>query len=241
MTNLQLVNLGYGRRVGPHVDGVPRLKAEGCAEGFDRAEKRNGFVLEHAPIVKELTFDVNTFTFVGGKLPYMTLGKRIKELRKDRKIGTQADLAKLVGCKREAVTMWETDKVKAVGGDYLTALAKALRTTPDYIQKGKGPRDVGSAEERLTEEDSEEPATQALINIRNANNFHALRIFLGTIAAVTYSMRPNEGAAVLAAIRAQEGIEKFVNRGLGKSLVRAIERAVKSAEEQPSSQRSSKQ
>ncbi len=237
MTNLELVDFGDGRGFGPHVNGVPRLEAQRVAKSLNRTEQGDSFVLEHGAIVNALTFDVNSFTREAGKISYMTLGERIKGLRKERKIRTQGDLAKMVGCSRETVTMWETDKVKSVGGDYLPALVAALQTTSEYVQKGKEPKHPPRVEARLTEEDSEEPATQELINIRNSNNFHALRIFLGTIAAVTYSMRPNEGAAVLAAIRAQKDIEKFVNHGLGKSLVKAIERAVKGSEEQPSTLR----
>ena len=67
----------------------------------------------------------------------MSLGKRIRTARKDAGFKSQQALAVVVGCTREAVTMWETDKVDAIGGEYLPALARALKRSVEYIQTGK--------------------------------------------------------------------------------------------------------
>jgi phage repressor protein C with HTH and peptisase S24 domain len=75
----------------------------------------------------------------------MTLGERIRAARKDAGFTSQQRLADAIGCTREAVTMWETDKVDAVGGDYLPALARALRISAEYIQTGKESARASSA------------------------------------------------------------------------------------------------
>jgi len=74
-----------------------------------------------------------------GNVVYMreTLGQRIKRLRLARGFETQKALADVVGCKREAVAMWEGDRVTKIGGEYLPALAEALEVSPQLIQTGK--------------------------------------------------------------------------------------------------------
>lgn len=71
-----------------------------------------------------------------------TLGQRVRGERIARGIETQKALAEMVGCKRETVTMWENDKVDAVGGDYLPALASVLHVRPEWIQTGALPKHV---------------------------------------------------------------------------------------------------
>lgn len=72
--------------------------------------------------------------------PPKTLGERIKQERTRRGFRTQRSLAEAIGSTREAVAMWETDKVAAVGGNFLPALARVLNVRPEWIQTGEEPK-----------------------------------------------------------------------------------------------------
>ena len=65
-----------------------------------------------------------------------TLGSRLKALRKNKKI-TQQVLADAVGVSKTSVIYWEKDE-NTPKHESLTALAKALDTTTDYILTGSG-------------------------------------------------------------------------------------------------------
>lgn len=87
------------------------------------------------------------------KITYMqTIGSRIKELRRERKL-TQAEVGAKTGVSGVAVGHWEKD-MHTPKGETLTKLAKLLRTTPDYIISGKKPRPT----ERHDYEIAETPA-----------------------------------------------------------------------------------
>lgn len=189
-------------------------------------------MLEHAPIVNALTFDVNTFTSEASNLAYMdlsTLGKRVRQWRKEAGYRTQQALADAVGCERATVTMWETDKVDRIGGEYLGALSIALGKSPQLIQNGR--------EGKLTREGSTAPASPQLAEIRERDAIQSLRIFVGAIATVMASTRSDEGEALLSLVRSAEGADEFVNQGLGLDLVRAVERGIALAKARQSSRR----
>jgi transcriptional regulator with XRE-family HTH domain len=191
-------------------------------------------MLEHAPIVNALTFDVNSFTERACNLDYMsdvpaTLGERIQTWRKAAGFRTQQQLADHLGCKRETVTMWETNKVDRVGGDYIGPLSIALGKSPQMIQKGR--------EGKLTREGSTAPASPQLEAIREPDAIQSLRIFVGAIATVMASTRSDEGEALLSLVRSAAGADEFVNRGLGLELVQAVERGIALAKARQSSRR----
>ena len=64
-----------------------------------------------------------------------TLGTRLKELRKNKKI-TQQQIADAIGVSKTSVIYWEKDD-NLPKHDSLMALAKALCVTPEYLLKGK--------------------------------------------------------------------------------------------------------
>ena len=74
-----------------------------------------------------------------------TLGSRLKELRKNKKITHQA-LADAVGVSKTSVIYWEKDE-NIPKHDSLNALAKALGTTTEYILSGNG--DVNKPESNI--------------------------------------------------------------------------------------------
>jgi transcriptional regulator with XRE-family HTH domain len=189
-------------------------------------------MFEHGARVNPLTFNVNTFTTEASNLPYMdlpTLGRRIRQWRKEAGFRTQKALADAVGCERATVTMWETDKVDRVGGEYLGALAIALGKSPQVIQTGR--------EGKLTREGSTAPASPQLAEIRERDAIQSLRIFVGAMATVMASTRPDEGEALLSLVRSAAGADEFVNQGLGVDLVRAVERGIALAKARQSSRR----
>lgn len=59
------------------------------------------------------------------------IGDRIKELREKRGL-TQSELAYCVGTDSTSISRWETNKVK-ISMKYILKLAKALKTTSDYL------------------------------------------------------------------------------------------------------------
>lgn len=64
-----------------------------------------------------------------------TLGVRLKQLRKENKV-TQQQLADAIGVSKTSVIYWEKDE-NMPKHESLMALAKALKTTPDWLLSGK--------------------------------------------------------------------------------------------------------
>ncbi|AZP28404.1 helix-turn-helix domain-containing protein [Acinetobacter pittii] len=69
-----------------------------------------------------------------------TLGIRLKNLRKQKKL-TQQALADLVGVSKTSVIYWEKDE-NVPKHDSLTALAKVLGSSTEYLLKGKEPKNL---------------------------------------------------------------------------------------------------
>lgn len=76
----------------------------------------------------------------------MNFGERIKSARLAAGFQRQKDLADEIGCKRETVTMWETNKVDQIGGEYLPGLSRAVKRSPEYLQTGKEPKGSHSSD-----------------------------------------------------------------------------------------------
>lgn len=207
VANLHFVDARNGRVVGPHVDGLPALEAEGNPQTFCRvSEQREGFVLEHDARVNALTATVKHFTTEPCKLCYMTLGDRIRTERTALGL-TQIQLADKVGCKREAVSMWETNKVNRVGGEYLPALCAALGVNAEWLQTGRGPKAPAI-----------EPATPPaalpveLAASRSKNDVRALRYAVQGMLTILHEKQPDVALAVAQEIAALAGVE-FSYRG----------------------------
>lgn len=94
-------------------------------------------MFQHATKVNLFTPRVNTFTRQACNVLYMKLGERIKAARLAAGYKRQKDLSDALGCERATVTMWETDKVGKIGGEYLPALSRLLGRSPEYLQTGK--------------------------------------------------------------------------------------------------------
>ena len=65
------------------------------------------------------------------KITYMSIGKRIKSLRREKKI-TQIQLGRLVGVSGVTIGNYEKDE-HVPKGEHLIALAKALETSPESL------------------------------------------------------------------------------------------------------------
>lgn len=74
----------------------------------------------------------------------MTLGSRIKNIRKQMKI-TQQQLAKRAGVSQATVSDYENDVTKNHRADELMRIAAALETTPEYLLEGIGPESIKNA------------------------------------------------------------------------------------------------
>lgn len=61
----------------------------------------------------------------------MTIGNRIRELRKEKKL-TQTDLAKLINVSQQTITKWEND-IAEPSGSAVKSLANVLNVSADYI------------------------------------------------------------------------------------------------------------
>jgi transcriptional regulator with XRE-family HTH domain len=83
----------------------------------------------------------------------MTIGSRIKELRKKEGL-TQKDLAGKIGVHYQAVQHWEKGR-NAPRGDQWEALSAALKTTKQYLLFGSSQREPGKID----------PRRQAIIDI----------------------------------------------------------------------------
>ncbi len=95
----------------------------------------------HGQIVSLLTFYVNTLTvtwrYLLCKMTFMNIGQRIKQARLARKPKiTQQQLADAVGVSRPAVTQWETGETKALEGENLDRVARALGVTTEWLLYG---------------------------------------------------------------------------------------------------------
>jgi transcriptional regulator with XRE-family HTH domain len=70
---------------------------------------------------------------------HMTLGQKLKKLRKDRDLG-QVELAKKLGASVVSISNYETDKT-IPSSDTLIKIAKVFNITVDYLISGQ-PQDV---------------------------------------------------------------------------------------------------
>ena len=119
----------------------------------------------------------------------MSIGKRIREARLAAGFTSQAALAKAIGCERATVTMWETDRVGQIGGEYLPALARVLNRSPEYLQTGKEAREsnkIAAYSVRSVEDDGSDadPETDVMIPVvdvvLSAGNGHSVPEFVET-------------------------------------------------------------
>ena len=62
----------------------------------------------------------------------MTIGDRIKKLRKDRDM-TQEELAKCIDSKKQTIYKYENNIVTNIPSDKIEKIAEALETTPSYL------------------------------------------------------------------------------------------------------------
>lgn len=95
----------------------------------------------HGQIVSLLTFNVNQLTVtrmqMACKMPYMSIGLRIKQARLASKPKiTQQQLADAVNVSRPAVTQWETGETKTLEGENLVRVAQALGVTTEWLLYG---------------------------------------------------------------------------------------------------------
>lgn len=64
---------------------------------------------------------------------------------------SQAVLAGMIGITQGSLSLIENDETKVPAGTTLSALCKALQTTPDFIVAGAGAEDSGSIEGAIQE------------------------------------------------------------------------------------------
>ncbi|WP_294948276.1 LexA family transcriptional regulator [Sulfurivirga sp.] len=70
-----------------------------------------------------------------------TIGERIKQRRQE--LGyTQRKLAELIGIKPPSLHGLESGRAKSPSAKTLHALVRVLKTTPDWILEGKGPKEI---------------------------------------------------------------------------------------------------
>lgn len=80
----------------------------------------------------------------------MTLGQRIKDSRKKKKL-TQKELAEMIGAKHNSVSNWENDQNRP-DPDTIETLCWALGVTPNYLLTGEdsfGPVEITDATEDI--------------------------------------------------------------------------------------------
>lgn len=169
-------------------------------------------MLKHARKVKQFTGVVNPFTRKKVKLTAMDLGDRIKQARKAAGFATQKALADAIGCKREAVTMWETGKVEKVGGEFLPALCRTLNVTPEWLQTGKGQKVPRNGT------DQAQAADRAI----------ALQYVVSAMLSITAQLRPEEAAAVLALVRSLPAeAQATLERGKADEILNAVDKVLR--------------
>ena len=79
------------------------------------------------------------------------MAQRIKELRKEHGL-TLEQVAKVVGVGKSTVRKWETGMIANMKRDKISALAKALNTTPAYLMGWNEETEKNTHEElKLTE------------------------------------------------------------------------------------------
>lgn len=66
----------------------------------------------------------------------MTIGERIKKLRKEKHL-TQAQLGEILGVEKSAVAKWENGRTKNLKRDTLQAMALYFGVRPSYILEGE--------------------------------------------------------------------------------------------------------
>jgi len=169
---------------------------------------------------------------------------RLAELKRARGL-TQERVAAAVGVTQGAVWQWANARTP-VAAESAIAFARELDLAPeqislDYRRMVEGgmpslqmPARMPAG--RLTKEGSEDDPDPKLELIRAQNSIQALRYVIGAMATMMASLRPAEGAAVAALIRAKTPAE-YIEIGLGKELLQALDEAVRVGAEQPSVQR----
>jgi transcriptional regulator with XRE-family HTH domain len=74
----------------------------------------------------------------------MTLGLRIRTLRKNKKM-TQTQLAKAAGVSQATISDYERDQVPNPRSNELLRIAAALETNPEFLVTGEGPANLKDA------------------------------------------------------------------------------------------------
>jgi len=82
--------------------------------------------------------------FYGGAIMTSTLAERMKEIR-DETGKTQADLARDVGVRPQAISQWENGETKSLKGMNLLKLASATGFSERWIAHGVGPKKTGNS------------------------------------------------------------------------------------------------
>lgn len=81
------------------------------------------------------------------------MSQRIKDLRKERGM-TLEQVANAVGVGKSTVRKWETGMIANMRRDKISALSKALNTTPAYLlgwEEEEGEKETSPDERQLTE------------------------------------------------------------------------------------------
>ena len=76
-------------------------------------------------------------------------GKRLRAARQERLL-TQAELAKMIGCERSLISLYETGRIRAVPFETLDRLAAALGKPPEYfLGSPSSETEIGYIRERV--------------------------------------------------------------------------------------------
>lgn len=79
----------------------------------------------------------------------MTIGRRMKELRKQNEM-TQEELAELLCCKKSLISQYENDKVD-IKGNVIVEMTELLGTTTGYLLNGEIECDLDEKEKEMFE------------------------------------------------------------------------------------------
>jgi len=82
----------------------------------------------------------STFYSAHCKLPYMTLGERIKKTRESRGLSRKT-FSKAIGVSCAAISQWESGSTKTLKSEHLISAAKELHVEPAWLVTGQGPKD----------------------------------------------------------------------------------------------------
>jgi transcriptional regulator with XRE-family HTH domain len=74
----------------------------------------------------------------------MTLGYRLRKLRKEMKL-SQQKLAEMAGVVQPTISDYERDVTQKHRADELMRIAAVLGTTPEWLKTGKGPEKLADA------------------------------------------------------------------------------------------------